>query len=66
MRIKILLKQIRKERGLSLKDLERMTGISKSHLNNIERGEKGPSLFVMVRIAIALNIDVKELYEVSK
>lgn len=41
-----------------------MTGISKSHLNYIEKGEKEPSLSMAVRIAQALNIKIDELYRV--
>ena len=41
-----------------------MTGISKSHLNYIEKGEKEPSLSMAVRIAQALNIKIEELYKV--
>ena len=41
-----------------------MTGISKSHLNYIEKGEKEPSLSMAVRIAQALNIKIEELYRV--
>ena len=40
MKIEILLKNIRKERGLSLEKLAKMTGISSSHLNYIENNEK--------------------------
>lgn len=64
MRIKILLKKIRTERKMSLEELSAKSGISKSHLNYLERGEKEPSLSVVIRIALALNIDEKELYEV--
>ena len=41
-----------------------MTGISKSHLNYIEKGEKEPSLSMAVRMAQALNIKIDELYRV--
>ena len=41
-----------------------MTGISKSHLNYIEKGEKEPSLSMAVRIAQVLNIKIDELYRV--
>ena len=64
MRIKFLLKKIRTERKMSLEELSAKSGISKSHLNYLERGEKEPSLSVVIRIALALNIDEKELYEV--
>lgn len=66
MYIKILLKDVRKRRNLSLEELSRKTGISKSHLNYIEREEKEPSLSMIIRIAVALNIDEKELYKVLK
>lgn len=41
-----------------------MTGISKSHLNYIEKGEKEPSLSMAVRIAQSLNIKIEELYRI--
>ena len=42
-----------------------MTGISKSHLNYIENNEKEPTISMMVRIAMALKVDIKELYKVT-
>lgn len=45
-------------------DVSKMTGISKSHLNYIEKNEKEPSLSVAVRIAQGLNIKIEELYKV--
>ena len=53
MRIKILLKEIRNEKGISLEELSKMTGISRSHLNYIERGEKEPTLSIALRICVA-------------
>lgn len=41
-----------------------MTGISRSHLNYIEKNEKEPSLSMAVRIAQALNVKIDELYKV--
>ena len=41
-----------------------MTGISTSHLNYIEKNEKEPSISILARISIALNVDIKELYRV--
>ncbi len=64
MRIEILLKEIRKENGISLQQLSKMTGISNSHLNYIEKNEKEPSLLMAVRIAQALNIEIDKLYKI--
>lgn len=64
MKIEMLLKEIRKKKGYSLEQLSKMTGISRSHLNYIEKNEKEPSLTMAVRIAQVLNIDIKELYRI--
>ena len=66
MKVKILLKQIREERHLTLEQLSKMTNISKSHLNYIEKGERKATIDILCQIAIALNTDEKELYEVIK
>ena len=51
---------------MTLKRLSEITGISEAHLSYVERGEREPSLSTIIRIAVALNIDEKELYEVKK
>lgn len=66
MQIIIKLREVREQYNISLRELAKLTGVSKSHLNYIERGEREPSLSTIIRIAVALNIDEKELYEVKK
>lgn len=66
MQIIIKLKEVRDKYNISIRELAKITGISKSHLNYIEKGEREPSLSIIIRIAVALNIDEKELYEVKK
>ena len=63
MRVEILLKEIRLKKNISLRDLEKRSGISKSHLNAIELQEKEPSISVLVRIAKALDVQIEELLE---
>lgn len=65
MKITILLKQIREERQMSLEKLSRLSGVSTSHLNYIEKQQRDPTLTVLIKIAKALNIDVKNLYRVE-
>lgn len=64
MRIEIILKKVRKEKGYSLEKLSKITGISSSHLNYIENNQKDPTITILVRIALALNIKLDELYKV--
>lgn len=54
MHIEIQIREIRKSKNISLTELSKLTNISKSHLSNIERGEKEPSISVLIRIALAL------------
>lgn len=50
------LRRIRKERGISIKELSGKIEVSKLTLGNIERGEANPSLTVIWKIANGLNI----------
>ena len=56
------LKELRKQKNITLSELAKMTGISKSHLNYIENGIKEPTISVLVLIAKALNVEINELY----
>ena len=64
MHVEILLREVRKRKNVSLEQLSKMTGVSTSHLNYIERQVKEPSISMLCRIAIALKVDIKELYRV--
>lgn len=64
MRIELLIKQVRQEKGMTLSSLARRSGVSVAHISDIEKEFKSPSLLVMVRLAKALNVDITELYRV--
>lgn len=64
MKIKILVRKFRKEKNISLETLSKKSGVSKTHINDIENNIKSPSLYVMVRLARALKVDITELYKV--
>ncbi|MBR6688816.1 MAG: helix-turn-helix transcriptional regulator [Clostridia bacterium] len=49
---------------MSLRQLAQMTGISKTHLNYIEKNEREPSFPMAIRIAYALNIKLEDLYRI--
>lgn len=51
-------RKYREEKGLSAEKLSRISGVSKSHINNIESANAKASLEVMVRIANALEISL--------
>ena len=64
MHIEILLKQVREEKNVTIKKLAEKSGVSKSHISDIENNYKMPSLVVMVKIAKALDVSIIELYKV--
>jgi len=64
MNVEILLKEVREKKKVSLEQLSKLTGISTSHLNYIERQEREPTISMLCRIAIALKVDIKELFRV--
>ncbi|HXV14835.1 MAG TPA: XRE family transcriptional regulator [Candidatus Krumholzibacteria bacterium] len=48
-------KRVRHEKGLTLKAVESLSGVSATHLSEIERGETSPTLGSLARIARALS-----------
>jgi transcriptional regulator with XRE-family HTH domain len=56
-------KQLRAERAWSLDALARASGVSRSMLSQIERGQANPTVGVTFRIAHALGISLAELLE---
>jgi transcriptional regulator with XRE-family HTH domain len=55
------LKRLRAEKGLSLDALAKLSGVSKSMLGQIERGEVNPTISVMWRIASGLKVSFTSL-----
>lgn len=55
--------QARADKGLTLKQLETLSGISKTCLNNIENGKTSPTLNELESIAIALDVRITDLFE---
>ena len=61
--MEILTWQARTKRGLTLRNLEALTGISRTTLNDIENGKVSPTLWELETIARVLDMKISELYE---
>ena len=61
MKLKYKLREVRKSKNLTLKNLASQTGLSVSYLSDIERGRATPSLKTVETLANALTISVQEL-----
>lgn len=55
------LRRFRTERDWSQEKLAEQAGITLNYVGNLERGEQGPSLHVLVRLARALEVDLPTL-----
>lgn len=61
--MKILLAEQMKRKGLSYRQLEILTGISKSTLHNIATGKRMPRMDTMEKLAEHLHVRIEDLYE---
>ena len=55
------LQRLRLARGLTLEDLSRIAGVSKSMLSQIEREKANPTIAITWRLANALGVQIGEL-----
>lgn len=56
------IRNMRKERELTLKQMARRTGLSISLLSQIERAESSPSISSLYKIAVALDARIQDLF----
>lgn len=60
------LKELRKEKRLTLKELSDITGLSMGFLSNVERGINSPTISSLQKICAALNITLVELLQTPR
>ena len=65
MRVIILLREVRQSKDMTLDELAKMTKMSKGHLSRIESQETQPTILTLARLALALHVDISELYKVE-
>lgn len=57
------IKPLRKSRNVSLYELSNLTGVSRTYLRNLENNKSfNPTLFILDKIAEALNVTIKDLF----
>ena len=60
------IRKLRVERRMTLKQVEQASGLSATHLSEIERGRTSPTIGALVRIARALNKDASYFIEAEE
>ncbi len=56
------LRQLRMRQGLSQLELEVRSGINRTEISRIENGKKNIEFFTLVKLAVALEVELKELF----
>ena len=57
------IREVRKERNLSLRDVAFKIGMEPSNLSVIENGRSNPQILTFARIASALNVGLEDLFD---
>ena len=59
-----MIRNLRKSRGMTQEMLAEQAGLSAKYIGEIERGEKNPTFLILVHIANAMKIRVKDIFEI--
>lgn len=60
-----ILRERRRAKKLTLRRLDEMSGVGKSHIGHIEKGERFPSAHVLRRLAKPLDFTEIELFKIA-
>lgn len=61
--MEILLWNVRTQKGYTLKQLEKLSGVSKSTIDNIENGITSPTLYQLELLAKAIDVKITDLFD---
>ena len=65
MRIIYKIYEERTKQKLSVRQLSVKSGVSKTQINDIENGNKHPTVYVLCLLSLALNVEPCSLFEMS-
>lgn len=60
--VEFKLAEIRAKQDIPLRTLEKLSGVSKTHIHNIESGNTMPTIDILCKLASALRVPVTELF----
>ena len=66
LEIKINLREIRKQKGLTQKELAKMSGVSVAYISMLELQKRSPTIFVLISLAKVLNVKIGDLVAVAE
>ena len=65
-RLGVRVRDLRKDRGLTLEELAGVSGVSRAMISKLERGEKNPTLVIAARLAEGLGVSLSRLAGVEE
>ncbi len=65
MKIKIEYKlyELRRKKKMTIRELAKLSGVSKSAINKIENNIGNPTVFIVCQLAVALDVEPSDLFE---
>ena len=63
MKIEFFIKDVRNSKKITLRQLAIKSGVSKTQINDIEKGNKIPTIFTLEAIATGLGTNINKLYK---
>jgi len=58
-----IVRRVRKGYAWTQEDLAERSGLTTTYIGQVERGDKVPSLTVVLKLALALNVHPSEMFE---
>lgn len=62
--VRYKIKLIRLKKGITLRELERISGVSRSELSAIERNKIDAKLTTLLMIALSLKVNITDLFDI--
>lgn len=59
------LKAVRKTKDISVYRLSKLSGVSETHIRDLERGDRNPSYYTLERLTESLGISLSEFFNSS-
>ncbi|MBI4689076.1 MAG: helix-turn-helix transcriptional regulator, partial [Nitrospirae bacterium] len=63
--IGLRIKELRRAKNMSQEKLSEKIGISSKYLSSIERGKGNPSLDTVIKLALALDVELSDVFTLS-
>jgi len=60
--MQIFVEKYREEKGLSMSELSRLSGVAKSHISGIESNEKSQTISTLCKLSKALGVPCSDLF----